>query len=74
MMLPYLVVAVVPDLDLVEAGPGDDAVPLVAADEGRGVHGAPVADDEDVAVRAGLGQVEEGVLHLHHRHQEVLLQ
>ena len=52
MVLPYLVVAVVPDLDLVEAGPGDDAVPLVAADEGRGVHGAPVADDEDIAVLA----------------------
>ena len=68
----YLVVTVVPDLDLVEAVPGEDGLPLVPGDEGRSVHGSAVADDEAVPVGA-FGKVEEGVLHLQHRLQEILL-
>ena len=41
----YLVISVIPDLDLVESGPCYDVIPLVAGDERGCVHGAAVADD-----------------------------
>ena len=41
----YLVISVIPDLNLVESGPCYDVIPLVAGDERGCVHGAAVADD-----------------------------
>ena len=41
----YLVISVIPDLDLVESGPCYDVIPLVAGDERGCIHGAAVADD-----------------------------
>ncbi len=68
-----LVVPVVPDLDLVEAVPAQDGLPLLPGDEGGRVHGAAVADDQHVPVLGRVREVEERRLDLHHRVQQVLL-
>jgi len=67
------VVSVVPDVHLVQLVLVHQLLPLLPGDEGRGVHGSPVADDETVPL-AGLGQGEERVLDLNHRPQQVLLE
>ena len=65
-------IPVVPDVDLVAHVPLQNLVPLLLRDKGGGVHGAPVADHEAVAL-AGLGESEERVLNLDHRAQKVFL-
>ncbi len=67
-----LVVAIVSDLDLVEAVPGEDGLPLLSRDEGGGVHGAAVANDETITIRA-FGQVEESIFNLEHCFQQIFL-
>ena len=65
-------IPIVPDVDLVAGVPGQYLLPLLPAHEGRGVHGAAVADDEAVAL-ARFREGEEGVFDLDHGAQEVLL-
>ena len=71
-VLINLIVAIVSDFDLVEAVPGKDRLPLLAWDEGGGVHGAAVADDKAIAIRA-FGQIEESIFNLEHCFQQVFL-
>ena len=69
----YLVVAVVPEIDGVALVPREDVLPGLVGNEGGGVHAAPVADDEAVAL-AFLRQVKKGLLDLQHRQEKVLLE
>ena len=69
----HLVVAVVPEVHLVEVVELEDPLPLVLGEVGRAVHCSAVADHEAVA---GLGprQAEVSVLQLQHRLQEIGLE
>ncbi len=62
----YLIVSIVSNLNLVETISGEDALPLVARDEGWGVHGATIANDQAIAIRR-FGQVKKCILDLEHR-------
>ena len=44
----HMVVTVVADLDVLQPELGEDLLPGLPVDEGGGVHGAPVRDDEHV--------------------------
>lgn len=68
-----LVVARVPQFHGVPVIVAKESLPLVLGDEGGRVHGPTVADDETVP-RARLPQLKEGVLDLHHRPKQVLLE
>ena len=65
----HVVVAVVADLNVLEAELVEDLLPGLPLDEGGGVHGAPVSDDQDILGTAHHAQVclhiksSKGVLH-----------
>ena len=68
-----LVVSVVTDLNVLQVELGQDALPVVAVDEGGRVHDATVRNDKHV-LGALLRHGEIGLLQRHHGHHQVLLE
>ena len=68
----YLIISVVTDVYLVHPVVVEQLLPILPGHEGRGVHGAPVANNQTISF-AGLGKFKERVLNLHHGLQKVFL-